>query len=83
MLRQRHPASLASLQAGDVLVSHSTAVREHGISIVPNARHATFPTHDAAVVEGRSQAEARGVDAWLSEDQTHVMKIASHRIRRT
>jgi hypothetical protein len=83
MSSQNHPASLASLQAGDVLVSHPTAVREHEISIVPNAPHTTFPTHDTAVVEGRSEAEALGVDAWLSEDQTHVVKIASHRTPRT
>jgi hypothetical protein len=27
----------------------------------------------------RSEADAKGVDAWLTEDQTHVVKIASHR----
>jgi hypothetical protein len=67
------------MQSGDVLVSHSTAVREHAISIVPNAPHATAPTHDAAVHDARSEADAKGVDAWLTEDQMHVMKISSHR----
>ena len=62
-----------------MLVSHSTAVREHEISIVPNPRYAVFPTHDAAVSEGRSEADATGVDAWLTEDQTHVVTIGSHR----
>src|SRR3954468_14131282 len=71
--------SLTTMQAGDVLVSHSTAVREHEISIVPNASHATSPTHDVAVHDARSEADAMGVDAWLTEDQTHVVKIASHR----
>jgi hypothetical protein len=75
-----HPASLASLQAGDVLVTHPTAVREHEISIVPNAPHKTSPTHEGAVVDGRSEAQALGVDAWLTEDHTHVVKIASNRI---
>jgi hypothetical protein len=70
---------LSNVQAGDVLVSHPTAVREHEISIVPNAPHARAPTHDAAVSEGRSEADASGVDAWLTEDQTHVVKIASNR----
>ena len=65
------------MQSGDVLVSHPTAVREHEISIVPNASHATSPTHDAAVRDGGSEADALGVDAWLTEDQTHVVKIAS------
>ena len=73
------PGSLSNVQSGDVLVSHPTAVREHEISIVPDAPHATSSTHDAAVSGGRSEADARGVDAWLTEDQRHVMKIASNR----
>src|SRR3954452_10234587 len=79
MLNEKHPASFANLKTGDVLVSHPTGVREHQISIVPNAHHATSPTHDAAVADGRSQAEVLGVDAWLSEDQTHMVKIAANR----
>jgi hypothetical protein len=67
------------VKPGDVLVSRPTAVRELEISIVPNAPHATSPSHDAAVSAGRSEADARGVDAWLTEDQTHVVKIATHR----
>src|SRR6185436_9900386 len=73
------PQSLSNVKPGDVLVSHPTAVREHEISIVPNAPHETSPTHDAAIREGRSEADAIGVDAWLTEDQTHVVKIASNR----
>jgi hypothetical protein len=73
------PESLSNVKPGDVLVSHPTAVREHEISVVPNAPHATSPTHDAAVSDGRSEADARGVDAWLTEDHTHVVKIGSHR----
>jgi hypothetical protein len=38
------------------------------------------PTHDAAVNDGRAEAKAMGVDAWLTEDHTHVVKIASHRV---
>jgi hypothetical protein len=70
---------LSNVQSGDVLVSHSTAIREHQISIVPNPPHATSPTHDAAVSDGRSEADAIRVDAWLTEDHTHVVKIASNR----
>ena len=81
MSSKKHPGSLANVQAGDLLVSHSTAVREHKISIVPNGPHRVSLTHDAAIVEGRSQAEALGVDAWLSDDQTHVVRIAAHRTR--
>ena len=79
MSSKKDPALLASVQSGDVLVSHPTAVREHEISIVPNAPHTMSPTHDAAVSDGRSEADALGVDAWLTEDQTHVVKIASNR----
>lgn len=77
--REENSGSLSNVQSGDVLVSHPTAVREHEISIVPNAPHAISPTHDAAVSDGRSEADAIGVDAWLTEDQTHVVKIASNR----
>ena len=83
MPSEKGPGSLANLKSGDVLVSHPTAVREHEISIVPNAPHTTSPTHDTAVNDGCSEAEAKGVDAWLTEDQTHVVKIASHRTRDT
>jgi hypothetical protein len=79
MSNEKQPGSLTNLQAGDVLVSRPTAVLQHEISIVPAAPHATSLTHDAAISDGCSEAEARGVDAWLTEDQTHVVKIASHR----
>jgi hypothetical protein len=71
--------SLSNVKPGDVLVSHPTAVREYEISVIPNAPHAISPTHKAAVGDGRSEADARGVDAWLTEDHTHVVKIASNR----
>jgi hypothetical protein len=74
-----NPESVSNVKSGDVLVSHSTAVREHEISVIPNPPHAISPTHDAAISAGRSEADAMGVDAWLTEDQTHVVKIVSHR----
>ena len=78
---EKNSESLSKAKSGDVLVSHPTAVREHEISVIPNAPHATSPTHDAAVSDGRAEADAMGVDAWLTEDHTHVVKIASHRPR--
>jgi hypothetical protein len=74
------PESLSKAKSGDILVSHPTAVREHEISVIPKAPHAVSPTHDAAVSDGRSEADAMGVDAWLTEDQTHVVKIVSNRL---
>jgi len=79
VLNGTKPQSLSSVKPGDVLVSHPTAVREYEISIIPNAPHEMPPTHDAAIREGRSEADAMGVDAWLTEDHTHVVKIASNR----
>jgi hypothetical protein len=76
---ETNPESLSNVKSGDVLVSHPTAVREHEISIIPNPPHVISPTHDAAISAGRSEADAMGVDAWLTEDQTHVVKLASHR----
>jgi len=70
---------MSTMKAGDVLVSHPTAVREHDISVIPNAPHAIAATHDKAVSDGRAEADGLGVDAWLTEDHTHVVKIASHR----
>ena len=29
--------------------------------------------------DARLEADAKGVDAWLTEDPTHVVKISSHR----
>ena len=72
-------ASLSKVKSGDVLVSHSTAVREHEISVIPKPPHAVSPTHDAAISAARSEAHALGVDAWVTEDHTHVVKIAAHR----
>jgi len=79
MSNETNPESLSNAKAGDVLVSHPTAVRDHEISIIPNAPHEIAPTHDAAMKEGCSEAGAMGVDAWLTEDHTHVVKIASNR----
>ena len=76
---EKQPQSLSNVKPGDVLVSHATAVREHEISVIPNAPHAISPTHDAAVGHGRLEADANGVDAWLTEDHTHVVKIAANR----
>ncbi len=48
------------MKVGDVLVSHPTAVREHEISVIPNAPHAMSPTHDAAVNDGACKGQGDG-----------------------
>lgn len=73
------PGGLSNMQAGDVLVARPSAVLTHDISIVPEKPHATMPNHREAVEQAAGEAEARGVDAWVTEDQTHVVKLATHR----
>ena len=79
MSSEKHSGAIANVQSGRLTRLSSTAVREHEISIVPNPPHTVSPTHDTAVSDGCSEADALGVDAWLTEDKTHVVKIASHR----
>jgi hypothetical protein len=64
---------------GDVLVSHPTATREHEIAIVPAPAHMACATHDEAVAWAKRIARERDVDAWLTEDLCHFLRIATHR----
>jgi hypothetical protein len=64
---------------GDILVSNPTATVEHEISIVPKQPEVMCPNHDSAVRKACELASERQVDAWLTEDHTHFLKIASHR----
>jgi hypothetical protein len=66
-------------QDGDVLVSNPTATVEYEICIVPRPPHITCPTHDRAVAEGCRLAAELGVDAWLTEDHTHFLRIGTYR----
>ena len=66
-------------QDGDVLVSNPTATVEHEIGIVPSPPHLTCANHDQAVAEGRQLAKHLKVDAWLTEDNTHFLRIATYR----
>ena len=66
-------------QDGDVLVSNPTATVEYEICIVPRAPHIICANHDRAVAEGRNLAEKLKVDAWLTEDNCHFMRIGTHR----
>ena len=71
--------ALSNMQVGDVLVAHPSSVLEHDISIVPEKPHATVPTHREAVELALGEAEALAVDAWVTEDQIHVIKLSTHR----
>jgi hypothetical protein len=70
-------------ESGDVLVSTRLARVEHDISIVPKPAHVTCPTYDFALARARELAKQLAVDAWLTEDFTHFLQIASFRPRTT
>lgn len=70
---------LSNMQPGDVLVARPSSVLTHDISIVPEKPHATAPNHREAVEQATGEAEALGVDAWVTEDQTHVVRLATNR----
>jgi hypothetical protein len=64
---------------GDVLVTNPTATVAHEIAIVPEPPHITCATYDQAVAEAKRMAGERQVDAWLTEDLRHFLRIATHR----
>jgi hypothetical protein len=66
-------------QTGDILVSNPRSTLEHEVSIVPALPHLTCPNHDTAVAQADALARARQVDVWLTEDQTHFLRLASYR----
>ncbi len=66
-------------QDGDVLVTNPTATVEYEIAIVPAPPHQTCANHDDAVAQGTRLALELRVDAWLSEDLRHFLRIAAHR----
>jgi general stress protein YciG len=68
-------------QFGDVLVRNVSATTEYDVSIVPGSPRLVGATHDRAVAVGRDLAEQSRVDAWLTEDRTHFLRIASYRPR--
>jgi len=72
----QHPALP---QDGDVLISNPSATVEHDICIFPQPPHMTCANHDQAIAAGRQLAEERHVDAWLTEDNRHFMRIATYR----
>ena len=56
MCSDKKRGSMANMKAGDVLISHSSAVSEHEISIVPEAPHSSSANHDPTSVEGDDRA---------------------------
>ena len=63
-------------QPGDVLVSNPTATMEYVVSIVGGQVDITGAHYAAAVVRARGLAAERRVDAWVTGDRVHFLRIA-------
>jgi hypothetical protein len=66
-------------QDGDILVSKPTATIEHCVSVVGESTGEMCLNHDTALVKARELAKERHVDAWLTGNHTHFLKVASYR----
>jgi hypothetical protein len=67
------------LRTGDVLVSQISARIEHEVSIVPGPAEVVCPSHNAANRTAREIAQQRHVDAWLTSDHVHLVRIGAYR----
>jgi hypothetical protein len=66
-------------QEGDVLVSKPTATVEHEICVVPRPPQVTCANHERALAQGCQLAKQLKVDAWLTEDHCHFLRIGTYR----
>lgn len=65
---------------GDLLVSRGVASLTHEVTVVPATSGTMCATHDEAVQRAHELAKTQQVDAWLTEDHTHFLRLASFRI---
>lgn len=66
-------------QTGDILVSNPTATVAYDLMTVGEAASVACANHTAAIAQANELARLRHVDAWLTEDHTHFLKIAACR----
>jgi hypothetical protein len=64
---------------GDLLVANPTATVDYDVTAVGESVSLACASYTAAVAQAVELARARHVDAWLTEDHTHFLKIASCR----
>ena len=64
---------------GDVLVSHSMARVDCEIAVVPRPAHAVHTRQETAIANATVLAHTLGVDAWLTHDRRHFLRVASFR----
>ena len=70
------PGDTMTPMPGDILVSNPTATVEYDVSIVGGPMESAGAHYTTAVALAKTLAAERRVDAWLTEDHTHVLKIA-------
>ena len=66
-------------QDGDVLVARASATGQYSVAIVPEKPHLSYERRLRAVEGARVLAHDRTVDAWLTEDLIHFMRMAHFR----
>jgi hypothetical protein len=67
-------------RAGDVLASGRRARADiHAISVVPAEAHTSVVRYPEAIEKVRELARRLGVDGWYTSDQTHYVRVATHR----
>lgn len=74
--RARESRITLTPQTGDVLVSNLTATVEYDVSIIGGPEVFTGVHYTTAVGRAQELASERRIDAWLTEDHTHFLKIA-------
>lgn len=65
-------------QQGDILVSKHLETIDYVVTIVPRETRLSGP-HDVAIAKAIQLAKQLQVDAWLTEDNRHFLRIASYR----
>jgi hypothetical protein len=67
-------------RAGDVLASGRRARADiHAISVVASEAHTSVARYPEAIEKVRELARRLGVDGWYTSDQTHYVRVATHR----
>jgi hypothetical protein len=69
----------AAPTSGDVLISKLSARVEHQVAIVPAQTGPVCPNETLAIAAATQLALERQVDAWLTQDHTHYVRIACQR----
>ena len=64
---------------GDVLVARVSATQHYAVAVVPREPHLLRERRTRAIDCARALAHDRSVDAWITEDGTHFLRLATFR----